>query len=352
VQNLSWRRWIPHPAERAKQNALIIPMRQLGSSSLHITVVGLGSWAFGKNGWGRQRDDDSIATIRHAVSAGINWIDTAAIYGLGHSEEIIANALAGMSAADRPHVFTKVGVSWDPSSQVTRHVLDPVVIRRELDASLRRLQVDCVDLYQVHKPPRDDCTPLEVYWQTMADLKAAGKVRLIGLSNHDVAMLDRAERIAHVDSLQPPLSVINRLAAAEIAWAAEHGTGVIVYSPLQSGLLTGEFTAERAANLPADDWRRAHRDFTSDLIANLALADRLGPIARRHGVPVSAVAVAWTLAWPGVTGAIVGARHPDQLLGWLSATRLHLAEEDQSEIAAAILATRAGSGPPGFATCE
>lgn len=327
-------------------------MRQLGRSALHITAVGLGSWAFGQNGWGGQNDDDSIAAIQEAVRAGINWIDTAAIYGLGHSEEVIAEALAGMSDADRPHVFTKVGVSWDPSSQVTRHVLDPVVIRRELDASLRRLETDCIDLYQVHKPPRDDGTPLEVYWQTMADLKAAGKVRLIGLSNHDTAMLDRAERIAHVDSLQPPLSAINRQAAAEIAWAADHETGVIVYSPLQSGLLTGEFTAERAANLPADDWRRGHPDFTSDLAANLALADRLRPIARRHGVPVSAVAVAWTLAWPAVTGAIVGARHPDQILGWFCAARLQLTEEDRSEFAAAILATGAGAGPiHGVADC-
>ena len=228
---------------------MCLPARPLGASGMEITTVGLGTWAFGRFGWGQQDDQDSIAAIRQAVEDGINWIDTAAVYGLGHAEEIVAKALDGIPADDRPYVFTKVGVTWDPANHAapTRHVMNPAIVRRDIDASLRRLRTDSIDLYQVHKPPRDDRTPLEEYWQVMAELKAQGKVRAIGLSNHSAAQLEQAEKIVHVDAVQPPFSPINRAAAAEIAWADSHAAGVIVYSPMQSGLLTGTFSAERVA---------------------------------------------------------------------------------------------------------
>jgi aryl-alcohol dehydrogenase-like predicted oxidoreductase len=312
---------------------------------MNVTTVGLGTWAFGRFGWGEQNDEESIAVIRRAVESGINWVDTAAIYGLGHSEEVVADALEGMSAGERPYVFTKVGITWDPKDKTTRHVMDPAIIRREVDTSLRRLRADWIDLYQVHWPPRDDDTPLEEYWQVMAELRAMGKVRAIGLSNHSVTQLETAEKIAHVDALQPPFSAIARRAAAEIAWADAHATGVIVYSPLQSGLLSGAFSAGRVAALPVDDWRRTHADFTTGLDANLDLVHAFVPVARRHNVPVAAIAVAWALAWPGITGAIVGARRPSQMGGWLPAAALRLTDIDLDEIADAINSTGAGAGP-------
>jgi aryl-alcohol dehydrogenase-like predicted oxidoreductase len=225
--------------------------------------------------------------------------------------------------------------------------MDPAIVRREADASLRRLRVDSIDLYQVHWPPRDYDTPLEEYWLVMAELRASGKVRAIGLSNHGAEQLENAEKIAHVDALQPPFSAIDRRAAAEIAWADAHATGVIVYSPMQSGLLTGAFSADRVAALPANDWRRTHPNFTTGLDANLALVDALVPVAERHGVSVAAIAVAWTLAWPGVTGAIVGARRPGQVEGWLPAATLRLTEADLGEIADAINSTGAGDQSQG-----
>jgi aryl-alcohol dehydrogenase-like predicted oxidoreductase len=328
-----------------------LPTGPLGNTGMDITTVGFGAWAIGGGGWqfgwGEQDDEESIAAIRHAVESGINWVDTAAVYGLGHSEEVVATALEGIGEADHPYVFTKVGVSWDPAdrSAPTRRLMNPAIVRREVDASLRRLRVERIDLYQVHWPPRDDRTPLEEYWQVMGELKAAGKVRAIGLSNHDAAQVEQAEKIAHVDSLQPQFSAINRAAAAEIARAHAQATGVIVYSPMQSGLLTGAFSRERVAGLPADDWRRTHQDFTTGLDANLALADALVPVAERHGVSAAAVAVAWTLAWPGVSGAIVGARRPSQVDGWLPAAALRLTDTDLDEIADAITRTGAGEGP-------
>jgi aryl-alcohol dehydrogenase-like predicted oxidoreductase len=324
---------------------MTLPTRPLGSSGMDITTVGLGTWAFGKYDWGQQDDEESIAVIRHAVGTGINWIDTAAIYGLGHAEEVVADALAGIPAGERPYVFTKVGITWDPAGGRTRHLMDPAIMRRELDGSLHRLRTDRIDLYQVHWPPRDDDTPLEEYWQVMAELRAAGKVRAIGLSNHSAAQLELAEKIAHVDALQPPFSAIARQAATEIAWADAHETGVIVYSPLQSGLLTGAFSADRVAGMPADDWRRSHPDFTTGLGANLALAQAFAPVAERHGVPVAAVAIGWALAWPGITGAIVGARRPGQVAGWLPAATLRLTDADLNEIAVAIGSTGSGAGP-------
>ncbi|WP_034592647.1 aldo/keto reductase [Hamadaea tsunoensis] len=343
-----------------------IPTLPLGSTGMDITRVGFGSWAVAggdwRFGWGATDDTDSVAAIRHAVESGVNWIDTAAVYGLGHSEELVGKAIADLPAADRPFVFTKAGLVWDPEDRLAapRRVMAPASVRRELEDSLRRLDVERIDLYQVHWPDTGEsleyagdgtgavsprATPLEEYWQVMADLKAEGKVRAIGLSNHSVEQLAAAERIAHVDAIQPPFSALNRSAAAEIAWAHGHGTGVIAYSPLQSGLLTGAFSAQRVAGLPAGDWRAAHADFTSGLTANLRVADALRPIAARHGVSVAEVAIAWVLAWPGVTGAIVGARRREQVDGWLGAGAVRLSAADVAEVAEAVTAAGAGTGP-------
>ncbi|WP_267596084.1 aldo/keto reductase [Carbonactinospora thermoautotrophica] len=328
-----------------------LPTRPLGTTGMEITRVGFGAWAIGGSGWryawGSQDDDESIAAIRHAIEQGVNWIDTAAVYGLGHSEEVVARALEDIPENDRPYVFTKCGLVWDPANPTSepRRVGDPKSIRREVEDSLRRLRVERIDLYQMHWPAEDG-TPLEEYWQTLLDLKAEGKIRAAGLSNHNVGQLEIAEKLGHVDSLQPPFSAIRRSTAAEIRWCAEHDTGVIVYSPMQSGLLTGSFTRERAAALPADDWRSRNPDFQGEALErNLALAEALKPVAERHGVSVAAVAVAWTLAWPGVTGAIVGARRPQQVDGWLPAASLELTDADLDEIAQSIERTGAGEGP-------
>lgn len=329
-----------------------LPTAPLGTTGMDITRVGFGAWAIGGAGWtfgwGSQEDDESIAAIRHAVEVGVNWIDTAAVYGLGHSEEVVARALADLPAADRPYVFTKCGLVWDEHdrSQPPREVANPTSIRREVEASLRRLRVERIDLYQVHWPPRDG-TPIEDYWATMLELRREGKIRAAGLSNHGVAQLAAAEELGHVDSLQPPFSLISRGAAADVLpWCHRYGTGVIVYSPMQSGLLTGGFTAERAAALPADDWRSKSPDFTGEgLRRNLAVAAALRPIAERHGVPVPAVAVAWTLAFPGVSGAIVGARPPGQVDGWRPAPGLTLEPTDLADLAQVLTDTGAGSGP-------
>jgi aryl-alcohol dehydrogenase-like predicted oxidoreductase len=319
---------------------------------MRITRIGFGAWAVGGPdwavGWGPQDDKTSIAAIRHAVERGINWIDTAAIYGLGHSEEIVRMALASMPASERPFVFTKCGLVWDPDKRRAppRQVGAPASIRREVEDSLRRLGVERIDLYQMHWPA-DDGTRLEEYWQTLVDLRRAGKVGAIGLSNHDAGQLAEAEALGHVDTLQPPFSAIRRDAAiAELPWCHAHETGVIVYSPMQSGLLTGSFSIERARSLPDSDWRSRAADFSGQhLERNLRLADAMRPIADRNQTTVAAVAVAWTLAWPGVTGAIVGARSPSQVDDWIDAATLTLTAQDLDEIAAAIEATQAGSGP-------
>ena len=329
-----------------------LPMAPLGTTGMRITRVGFGAWAIGGGGWtfarGNQDDAASIAAIRHAVERGINWIDTAAVYGLGHSEEIVARALRDIPRDDRPYVFTKAGLVWDERDRAAppRRVGDPSSLRREVEASLRRLGVERIDLYQMHWPAQDG-TALEDYWGTLLQLKDEGKVRAVGLSNHNVVQLERAERIGHVDTLQPPFSAIHReVAAAELPWCAAHDTGVIVYSPMQSGLLTGAFSVERAARLGADDWRSRSPDFTGlGVRRNVALADALRPIAERHRATVAAVAVAWTLAWPGVTGAIVGARSPAQVDGWIGAASLELTATDLDDIAAAIRRTGAGTGP-------
>jgi len=282
------------------------------------------------------------------VEVGINWIDTAAVYGLGHSEEVVARALGDLPEADRPLVFTKCGLVWDPAnrSAPSARVGDPASIRREVEASLGRLATERIDLFQLHWPPEDG-TPLEEYWGVLCDLRRQGKVRAVGLSNFDAERLEAAEALGHVDTLQPPFSPINRLAAeAELPWCAEHGTGVIVYSPMQSGLLTGAFSTERAAGLPADDWRSSNPEFTGPRLGrNLALADALGQVAERRGTTTGTIATAWTLAWPGVTGAIVGARNAPQVDGWLDAATLELSAQDLAEVARAIGDTGAGRGP-------
>jgi aryl-alcohol dehydrogenase-like predicted oxidoreductase len=327
---------------------MALPTKPFGTTGMQITRVGFGAWAIGGGdwayAWGPQEDAQSVAAIRYAVEQGVNWIDTAAVYGLGHSEEIVAEALKGIPEGDRPYVFTKCGLVWDPDDRTAPARRTGTEIRREVDDSLRRLGVERIDLYQMHRPAEDG-TPLEEYWQTLLDLKEQGKIRAAGLSNHDVSQLETAEKLGHVDTLQPPFSAVHRSAAAEIGWCAAHDTGVIVYSPMQAGLLTGAFSRERVEGLPEDDWRRRHPDFTTNLDANLALADALVPVAKRHGVQPAAVAVAWTLAWDGVTGAIVGARRPDQIDGWLAAADLELTAADLDEIAGAIRETGAGDGP-------
>jgi aryl-alcohol dehydrogenase-like predicted oxidoreductase len=326
-----------------------LPTAPLGTSGLEITRVGFGAWAAGgggsRFGWGRQPDGESLAAIRTAVERGVNWVDTAPFYGFGHSEELVGRALRDIPDADRPYVFTKCGLRWDERGHA-QQVLTPESVRRECEESLRRLGVDAIDLYQVHWPPADGA-PLDEYWPALAELKRAGKVRAIGLSNHDVKQLEQAEEITHVDSLQPPFSLVARDAAADvIPWCAANGTGVVGYSPLQSGLLSGAMTAERIATLPDDDWRHDHPDFTGPAAKrNLALAAGLRPVAERHGVQTAAVAVAWTLAWPGVTGAIVGARSPRQVDGWVPAARLELTGTDLDHLVTAIRSTGAGSGP-------
>jgi aryl-alcohol dehydrogenase-like predicted oxidoreductase len=321
---------------------------EVGGTGLQITRVGFGAWAIGgggwAHGWGDQDDDASVAAIRHAVESGVNWIDTAAVYGLGHSEEVVARALQPYSDADRPYVFTKCGLVWDDTDRgrAPRHSGHPASLRREVEASLRRLRTERIDLYQMHWPAAE---PVEEYWQLLLDLKTEGKVRAVGLSNHDRRQLDAAEALGHVDSLQPPFSLVNRAATDEIDWCHAHRTGVIVYSPMQSGLLTGAFTAQRAATLPADDWRSRDAEFNGDqLHRNLALVDALRPVANRHGTTVATIAVAWCLAQPGVTAAIVGARDPGQVDGWIGAPDVELTTADHTTIADAVRRTGAGHG--------
>ncbi len=328
-----------------------LPLRPLGTTGMQVTHVGFGSWAVGGDwavGWGSQDDRESIAAIRHAVARGINWIDTAAIYGLGHSEEVVAAALAEIPASERPYVFTKCGLISDPNDRTAmpKQIGAPASLRREVEDSLRRLRVERIDLYQMHWPAEDG-TPIEVYWQALLDLKREGKVRAVGLSNHNAAQLEAAEKLGHVDTLQPPFSAIKRgVAAAELPWCHAHRTGVIVYSPMQAGLLTGAFSAERAAALPANDWRSRNAEFKGEALQrNLQVAAAMQTVAAKHGTTTAAVAVAWTLAWPGVTGAIVGARSPKQVDGWLDAASLALTPGDMADIGAAIDASGAGTGP-------
>jgi aryl-alcohol dehydrogenase-like predicted oxidoreductase len=329
-----------------------LPTRRLGTGGPAITTLGFGSWAAGGGGWaygwGPQDDADSIAAIRHAVAKGVGWVDTAAVYGYGHSEEVVGRALGDIPKSERPLVFTKCGLRWNDQDRMADTVQDlsPARIHAECQASLTRLGVEAIDLYQFHWPDETGVA-VEDSWGAMLRLVEQGKVRWAGVSNFDPALLDRCERLGHVQSLQPPFSLIRRhAAAAEIPWCAAHGTGVIVYSPMQAGLLTDSFTAERVAAFPSDDWRRGSAQFQPPrLVRNLALRDELRPIAAKHRVTVAAVAVAWTLRWPDVTGAIVGARNPEQVDGWLKAAGLKLDDADLAAIASAIGRTAAGSGP-------
>jgi aryl-alcohol dehydrogenase-like predicted oxidoreductase len=307
--------------------------RRLGNSDLDITPLGFGAWALGGGGWafawGPQDDADSVAAIRAALDAGINWIDTAAVYGLGHSEEVVAKALDGVK--NRPYVFTKCARIWNEHRQIGKS-LKADSIRRECEASLRRLKVDVIDLYQMHWPePEED---IEEGWSTMAQLQREGKVRWIGVSNFNVAQMKRAQASAPITSLQPPYSMLVRGVEVEILpYCREQNVGVIVYSPMRNGLLTGAMTRERVAAFPADDWRRNNPDFQEPrLTRNLRLAEVLRAIAKRHGRTPGEVAIAWTLHNPAVTGAIVGLRRPDQVAGVIGAGEFRLSSEDVREI--------------------
>jgi aryl-alcohol dehydrogenase-like predicted oxidoreductase len=320
--------------------------RKLGNSDLDITPVGFGAWAIGgvgyDFGWGPQEDADSIAAIHRALELGVNWIDTAAVYGIGHSEEMVARALKEWKGA-RPHVFTKCAMRWDAKGKVTKvHKADS--IRQECEDSLRRLQVDVIDLYQIHWPPEDNGPALEESWQAMAQLQQQGKVRWIGVSNYDAGQMKRLEKIAPVTSLQPPYSMLRRKIETEILPHCEQNhIGVIVYSPMLSGLLTGAMTRERAANLPADDWRRNNPEFREPkLTKNLELVERLRGVGTRYGRTPGEVAIAWTLRLPAVTGAIVGARNAKQAEGVMRAGELKLTPQDLAEIegSAAAMAVR------------
>ena len=329
-----------------------LPARPLGSSGLQITTVGFGAWAIGGGGWafswGPQDDSESIATMRRALELGVNWIDTAAVYGLGHSEEVVGRLLRDLPESGRPLIFTKCGLTWDANNpmQQAKRILKPETIRRECEASLRRLGIERIDLYQFHWPDEMG-TPIEESWAEMVKLVEKGKVRAVGVSNFNVDLLEKCEAIRHVDSLQPLFSMVSRGTAADLLpWCKDHNTGAICYSPMQSGILTDAFAPERIAKMASDDWRRRGPEFQEPKLSrNLALRDALKPIAARHGVSVSSVAVAWTLCWPGLSGAIVGARTPAQVDGWIQAASLQLTQDDLAEIAAAIARTQAGSGP-------
>ena len=302
--------------------------RRLGSSDMHITRVGLGAWAIGgagwEWGWGAQDDATSVGAIHRALELGVNWIDTAAAYGLGHSEEIVRRALSSWSGA-RPYVFTKCGLRWNDRRSVFQD-LSGDSVRRECEDSLRRLGVEVIDLYQIHWPT-GDLADIDAAWTAMAELQRAGKVRWVGVCNFDVGQLARAQAIAPVTSLQPPYSLLRReIEAQTLPYCQAQGIGVIVYSPMASGLLSGTMTRERIAALPEDDWRRRDAQFSEPaLTRNLALVERLrGVGARCGGVSPGEVAIAWTLRHPGVTGAIVGARSARQIEGTAGAAGLDL----------------------------
>src|SRR5690606_29961379 len=303
------------------------------NSDMQITPIGFGAWAIGGGnwefGWGSQDDKDSIEAIHRALDLGVNWIDTAATYGLGHSEEIVAKALEGR--ANRPYVFTKCSLVWGESREI-EHSLKADSVRRECEDSLRRLKVDVIDLYQIHWPNPDP--DIEEGWETLAKLKEEGKVRYIGVSNFSVSQMERAMKIAPITSLQPPYSAIERNVEKEILpFCQQHNIGVIVYSPMQSGLLTGAMTKERVANMPDDDWRKTDEEFNEPRISrNLALADLFKQIGARHGRSAGEVAIAWTLRHPAVTGAIVGGRNARQVDGTIGAMSFRLTQDEIEEI--------------------
>ena len=304
--------------------------KQLGNSDLQITPIGYGAWAIGGGdwafGWGSQADHDSIAAIGRALDLGVNWIDTAAVYGLGHSEEIVAKALK--DSPHHPYIFTKCSLIWDENREIGRS-LKAESVRRELEASLRRLQVETIDLYQIHWPNPD--SEIEEGWETLAKFQQEGKVRYIGVSNFSVAQMQRIAPIAPITSLQPPYSLVKPAVEQEILpYCQDQNIGVIVYSPMQSGLLTGRMTAERIANLPDDDWRKRSDEFQPPRLArNLELVELLRQIGQPHGRSPGEVAIAWTLRHPAVTAAIVGGRSAEQVEGIIGAAEFRL---DASEL--------------------
>ncbi len=312
--------------------------RQLGNSDMELTAIGFGAWAIGGGGWqfawGSQDDSESIGAIQQALDLGINWIDTAAIYGLGHSEEIVARAIRGHR--NKPFVFTKCSMVWRKkllgSGSSISQSLKRDSIRKELEASLRRLQLDVIDLYQIHWPNPD--ADIEEGWETLAKLKEEGKVRYIGVSNFSVAQMERAAKIAPITSLQPPYSMLKRDAEQELLpYCERHNIGVINYSPMVSGLLTGAMTPERVAQFPADDWRRNNARFREpQLSRNLRLVELLREIGKPHGRTPGEVAIAWTLRLPAVTAAIVGARSAKQVNGIIGAATFRLQPEEIARI--------------------
>lgn len=308
--------------------------RRLGNSDLNITPIGYGAWAIGGGGWafgwGPQDDADSIASIHEALDAGINWIDTAAIYGLGHSETVVAKALQGR--AKKPFVFTKCARVWNEKRELGKS-LKRDSIRKECEESLRRLQVDVIDLYQIHWPEPDE--DVEEGWETLARLKEEGKVRWIGVSNFNVLQLKRAQKIAPIASLQPPYSLVRPEVGTEILpYCQTNNIGVIAYSPMASGLLTGAMTRERVAQFPADDFRRNSKFYQEpQLSRNLQLADLCKEIGKRYGKNPGEVAIAWVLANPAVTGAIVGARKPGQVAGFIGAMEWRLPDKEMEKVA-------------------
>lgn len=309
--------------------------RSFGMTGMEITPIGFGSWAVGGSGWagawGPQDDEEAVGAIRRAVELGMNWVDTAAVYGLGHSEELVARALDGIPEADRPYVFTKCSLVWDENSEV-HNVLKKDSGKLECEDSLRRLKTDVIDLYQIHWPiPNED---IEEGWEAMAELKDEGKVRHIGVSNFDVSQMRRCEEIAPVETLQPPYNMLERdIEESILPYCEENGIGVIAYSPMKSGLLTGKMTRERVENMPDDDWRKTHPDFNEPKLSyNLKLVDLLREIGDSHDASPAEVAIAWTLRHPAVTAAIAGGRRPDQVEGIIGAADLDLTEKDLDRI--------------------
>lgn len=307
--------------------------RRFGSTGMEITPIGFGSWAIGgenwSHGWGPQDDNKAVEAIERAIERGINWIDTAAVYGLGHSEELVAKALQGTT--EKPYIFTKCSLVWDSSRQITNS-LKRDSLWRECEASLMRLKTDIIDLYQIHWPsPEED---IEMGWRTMAELKEEGLVKHIGVSNFDVEQMKRAQAIAPVESLQPPYSMLRRGIEKEILpFCMEQDIGVIIYSPMLSGMLSGNMTRERALNFSQNDWRRNNKEFQEPRLRyNLELVELLRTIGKKHGASPGEVAVAWTLRHPGVTAAIVGGRSAEQVEGTIGAAELKLAREETDAI--------------------
>ncbi|MBA3950340.1 MAG: aldo/keto reductase [Rubrobacter sp.] len=312
---------------------------RFGKTELEITPVGFGAWAIGGGGWaaawGPQDDDEAVGAIRRAVELGINWVDTAAVYGLGHSEELVARALKNVPEADRPYVFTKCSLVWDEGGDIS-NVLKKDSVKRECEDSLRRLQVDVIDLYQIHWPKPDG--DIEEGWEALSELKDEGKVRHVGVSNFDAGQMGRADAVAPVETLQPPYNMLRRGVEDEILpYARENDVGVIVYSPMASGLLTGKMTRERVENMPSDDWRRNNEQFNDPRLSkNLDLVEKLREIGQRHDKSPAEVAIAWTLRHPAVSAAIVGGRRPDQVDGIVGAADFRLSEDEIDEIETSI----------------